>query len=36
MPLICANEEAEYFGFPGLTGFLEIRSDLPVVPPQGL
>ena len=29
MPLICADEEAEYFCVAGLTQFLKIRSDLP-------
>jgi hypothetical protein len=32
MPVICVRTKAEYFSMPGLTRFLKIRSDLPVVP----
>jgi hypothetical protein len=32
MRLICVRTKAEYFSIPGLTRFLKIRSDLPVVP----
>jgi hypothetical protein len=32
MRLIWARTKAEYFSIPGLTQFLKIRSDLPVVP----
>jgi hypothetical protein len=32
MRLIWVDAKAEYFRFPGLTRFLKIRSDLPVVP----
>jgi len=32
MRLICVRTKAEYFSIPGLTLFLKIRSDLPVVP----
>jgi hypothetical protein len=32
MRLICVRTKAEYFSIPGLTQFLKIRSDLPVVP----
>jgi hypothetical protein len=31
MRLICVRTKAEYFSNPGLTLFLKIRSDLPVV-----
>jgi hypothetical protein len=31
VPLIWARTKAEYFSIPGLTRFLKIRSDLPVV-----
>src|SRR5258707_3279648 len=32
MRLICSRTKVESFSIPGLTRFLKIRSDLPVVP----